>query len=157
MDWDKIKKKAGELYTETTKRIRQYTPETFSKEKKFINSLVISMVLMTMADKKVEEDEITASMDLINEIDEIRDLEMTQEAIELYEIHLENLVSALENKNSTKWTFAIAKLLGELAKVKSYPEYPPMIANLLDYISESDGNVAPEEIAMKEKILKALQ
>jgi tellurite resistance protein len=155
MDWDKIKKKASELYKESTKKIKQYTPETFSKEKKFINSLVISLVLITMADKKAETEEIIASMDLINEIDEIRELELAQEAIELYELHLESLVKVVDN--STKWTLLIAKLLSEVAKVKPYPEYPPMIENLLDYISESDGNICELEEEMKRKILRALK
>ena len=155
MDWDKIKKKASELYKESTKKIKQYTPETFSKEKKFINSLVISLVLITMADKKAETEEIIASMDLINEIDEIRELELALEAIELYELHLESLVNVVDN--STKWTLLIAKLLSEVAKVKPYPEYPPMIENLLDYISESDGSICELEEEMKRKILRALK
>ena len=155
MDWDKIKKEASELYKESTKKIKQYTPETFSKEKKFINSLVISLVLITMADKKAETEEIIASMDLINEIDEIRELELAQEAIELYELHLESLVNVVDN--STKWTLLIAKLLSEVAKVKPYPEYPPMIENLLDYISESDGSICELEEEMKRKILRALK
>ncbi len=155
MDWKEIKKKANEMYKESTKRIKQYTPENFSKEKKFINSLVISLVLMTMADKKAQTDEITASMDLINEIDEIKELDMVQDAIELFELHLEKLVDAVGN--NTKWTILIAKLLSEVAKVKSYPEYPPMIENLLDYISESDGNICDLEEDMKAKILKALR
>jgi len=155
MDWDKIKKKASEMYKESTKRIKQYTPETFSKEKKFINSLVISLVLITMADKKAETEEITASMDLINEIDEIKELEMIQEAIELYELHLESLVNAIDN--NVKWTLLVAKLLSEVAKVKVYPEYPPMIENLLHYISESDGSMCELEKEMKEKILRSLR
>jgi len=155
MDWDKIKQKASEMYKESSKKVKQYTPETFSKEKKFINSLVISLVLITMADKKAETDEITASMDLISEIDEIIELEMVQEAIELYELHLETLVKVVDN--NTKWTLQIAKLLSEVAKVKSYPEYPPMIENLLDYISEADGDVCALEEEMKEKILRSLR
>lgn len=155
MDWDKIKQKASEMYKESTKRIKQYTPESFSKEKKFINSLVISLVLITMADKKAETEEITASMDLINEIDEIQELDLVQDAIELYEMHLETLVNVVDNH--TKWTLQIAKLLSEIAKVKPYPEYPPMIENLIDYISASDGNICPLEEEMKQKILKSLQ
>lgn len=155
MDWNKIKAKASELYSESTKKIKQYTPESFSKEKKFINSLVISLVLVTMADKKAEEEEITASMDLISEIDEINHLEMTQEAIELYELHLEALVNVIDN--NTKWTIQIAKMLSEIAKVKVYPEYPPMIEALLAYISESDGSTCKEEEVMITKILNALK
>jgi hypothetical protein len=94
-------------------------------------------------------------MDLINEIDEIRELELAQEAIELYELHLESLVNVVDN--STKWTLLIAKLLSEVAKVKPYPEYPPMIENLLDYISESDGSICELEEEMKRKILRALK
>jgi hypothetical protein len=154
MDWEKIKEKASELYEESARKIKQYTPESFSKEKKFVNSLVISLVLMTMADKKAQTEEIIASMDLINEIDEIQDLKLTQEAIELYELHLENLMEITDN--NTKWTLSVAKLLSEVAKVKQYPEYPPMVENLLNYISESDGETCELETQMKEKILKAL-
>jgi tellurite resistance protein len=154
MDWKKIKEKASELYEESARKIKQYTPESFSKEKKFVNSLVISLVLMTMADKKAQTEEIIASMDLINEIDEIQDLKLTQEAIELYELHLENLMEI--TNNDTKWTLSVAKLLSEVAKVKQYPEYPPMVENLLNYISESDGETCELETQMKEKILKAL-
>ena len=153
-DWDKIKEKASTMYDTASTRVRQYTPESFSKEKKFVNALVISLVLMTMADKKAETEEIEASIDLINEIDEINELEMNQEAIELYTMHLETLEKALES--NVKWSLAIATLLSEVGKVKPYPEYPPMIANLMDYIMESDGNTDPLEIAMKDKIIAAL-
>ena len=154
MDWEQVKAKASQFYNESTRKIKQYTPETFSKEKKFINSLVISLALITMADKKVETEEITSSIDLINEIDEINELEMTQEAIELYELHIESLDQVVNN--NTKWTLQIAKLLSEVAKVKEYPEYPPMIENLLDYIAQADGDIVQEEREMKDKILKAL-
>ena len=43
IDWNKIKKRSTELLGEASKKFRQYTPETFSKEKKFINALVIGM------------------------------------------------------------------------------------------------------------------
>lgn len=155
LDWNKIKDKAGTFYNDATKKVRQYTPETFSKEKKFVNALVISLALMTMADKKVETEEVVASMDLINEIDEINELEMTQDAINLYEMHLEELTKAVDN--SAKWTLAVAKLLSEIGKVKPYPEYPPMIENLLDYISNADNNVDPLEVEMKNKILSAIK
>jgi len=155
MDWNKIKAKATSMYKESSKAIKQYTPENFSKEKKFINSLVISLVLMTMADKKAEEEEITTSMDLINEIDEIKELDMVQEAIELYELHLDTLLNSIDN--TTKWTITVAKLLSEIGKVKPYPEYPPMIENLLEYIAASDGNICDLEKEMQEKILRALK
>ena len=154
LDFNQIKARTSELLTEAGRKFKQYTPETFSKEKKFVNALVISLVLMTMADKKAETEEIEASIDLINEIDEINELEMNQEAIELYTMHLETLEKALES--NVKWTLAIANLLSEVGKVKPYPEYPPMIENLMDCIMESDGNTDPLEIAMKDKIIAAL-
>lgn len=155
MDFDKIKKRAKELYGDASKRVRQYTPESFSKEKKFVNALTISLVLMTMADKKAETEEVVAAMDLINNIDEINDLAMTTDAIELYEMHLESLTKAIDNP--TKWTIEVAKLLSEVGRIKSYPEYPPMIEQLLDHISQADGNVDPLETEMKQKILSAVK
>jgi len=155
LDWDEIKSRTTELCGEASLKMRQYTPESFSKEKQFVNALVISLALMTMADKKAETDEVTASLDLINEIDEINELEMNQEAIELYTMHLETLEKALES--NVKWSLAIATLLSEVGKVKPYPEYPPMIENLLDYISESDGSMCELEKEMKEKILRSLR
>ena len=155
LDWNKIKDRASEMYGDASRKVRQYTPESFSKEKKFVNSIVISLVLMTMADKKAETQEVVASLELINNIDEINDLDLVKEAIELYELHLETLTAALENQ--TKWTLSIAKLLSEVGKIKPYPEYPPLIENLLDYISEADGNVDPLETEMKNKILSAIK
>ncbi len=155
LDWNKIKDKAGEMYGDASRKVRQYTPESFSKEKKFVNAIVISLVLMTMADKKAETEEVVASLDLINNIDEINDLDMATEAIELYELHLETLSEVIANP--TKWMISVAKLLSEVGKVKPYPEYPPMIENLLDYISEADGNVDALETEMKNKILSAIK
>lgn len=155
IDFNKIKAKAQEFYGDASKRVRQYTPESFSKEKKFVNGLVISLVLMTMADKKVETDEVVASMDLINNIDEIEELNMKKEAIELYELHIENLSAVLDNP--TKWTIEVAKLLSEVGRIKPYPEYPPMIENLLDYISGADGNIDPLETEMRQKIISAIK
>ena len=155
LDWNKIKEKTAAFYTESVKKIKQYTPESFSKEKQFVNSLVISLALMTMADEKAETSEITASLDILKDIDQIHELDMTQEAIELYEMHILALEEAVGN--STKWTIAIAKLLGEIARIKEYPEYCTMVENLLAYIAASDGKVDPTEVAMQEKIIACLK
>lgn len=155
LDWNKIKQKASDYYTEASRKVRQYTPESFSKEKKFVNSLVISMALMTMADKKAETQEVIVSIDLINEIDEIKELQMTQEAIELYEMHIETLTKAVESP--VKWTIEVGKLLSEISKIKSYPEYPPMIENLIEYIANVDNNLDPLEVEMRTKILGAIK
>ncbi|SFV57678.1 hypothetical protein MNB_SV-9-691 [hydrothermal vent metagenome] len=155
LDWDKIKSKTSELYGEAGKKFRQYTPESFSKEKKFVNSLVLSMALMTMADKKAETEEIIASLDLIKDIDEINDLELTTEAIELYEFHIEEMSKVVDSQ--TKWIIMEAKLLSELTKMKAYPEYPPMIEALIAHIAQSDGNLDQSEIEMQNKILSAIK
>jgi len=156
LDWDKIKSKTSELYGEAGKKFRQYTPESFSKEKKFVNSLVVSMALMTMADKKAETQEIIAALELINDIDEINDLNLTTEAIELYEFHIEEMEKAIAS-SQTKWIMMEAKLLSELGKMKAYPEYPPMIEALIAHIANSDGNLDPLEVEMQNKILGAIK
>jgi len=153
-DWNEIKAKASSFATEAGRKIKQYTPESFSKEKKFVNAIVASMAIMTIADKKIDTREVTASMDMINEIDQIAELEMQQEAIELFEMHLEKLVPA--QGNEVKWVLETSKLLGDIGKVKEYPEYVPMIKNLLDYIAQSDGDFSPEEQEMKKKIFEIL-
>ncbi len=155
LDWNKIKNRTSELFGEAGRKLRQYTPESFSKEKKFVNALVLSMALMTMADKKAETEEIIASIDLINDIDEINDLNLTTEAIELYEFHIEEMSKAIESK--TKWILMEAKLLSELGKMKAYPEYPPMIEALIAHIAQSDGNLDPLEVEMQNKILNAIK
>lgn len=155
LDVEKLKKRATELYGEASRKARQYTPESFSKEKKFVNAIVISLALMTLADEIIETEEVVASLDLLKDIDEINDLDMGQHAIELYEMHIEELSKVVGNK--VKWTISVAKLLSEVAKIKPYPEYPVMIANLLDYIAGADGNIDPREIEMKEKILQAIK
>jgi tellurite resistance protein len=151
LDWNKIKQKTSELCSDAAQKFRQYTPESFSKEKKFVNGVVISLALVTMADKKAETSEVTSCIDLINEIDEIKDLDMTTDAIALYELHIETLEKVVDN--STKWTIEVAKLLSEIGKLKPYPEYPPMIEALVNIISEADGDLDPLETQMKEKIL----
>ena len=154
-NWENIKNKAGLLYDDASKKIKQYTPESFSKEKKFVNSLVISLSLMTMADKKAEKEEIEASINILKDIDEIKELDMIQEALELYELHINSLSVALAS--DIKWTMTIAKLLSECSKVKDYPQYVVMIQNLLNYIANSDGNFDDSEKEMKQKILDSLK
>ncbi len=154
LDFNQIKEKISSLLSDANRKFRQYTPESFSKEKKFINAIVCSLALITMADKKAETQEVLTSIDLIKEIDEITELEMTQEALELYEYHIETLSKALESP--TKWVMAEAKILMEVAKIKAYSEYPPMIEALLNYVSDSDGNLDPLETEMKDKIMKAI-
>ncbi len=154
LDFDQIKEKISTLISDANRKIKQYTPESFSKEKKFINAIVCSLALITMADKKAETQEVLTSIDLIKEIDEITELEMTQEALELYEYHLEALSKTIESP--TKWVMAEAKMLMEIAKIKMYTEYPPMIEALLNYVADSDGNLDPLETEMKNKIMRAI-
>jgi tellurite resistance protein len=154
LDWASIKEKAETFVSDASRTIKQYTPEAWSKEKKFVNAIVASMAIMTIADKKVDTREVTASMDMIYQIDQIAELEMQQEAIQLFEMHLEKLYPALES--DVKWTIETAKLLGDIAKVKEYPDYVPMIKNLLDYIAQADNDFSPEEEEMKKKIYDIL-
>lgn len=154
IDWNAIREKASSFADEAGRKLKQYTPESFSKEKKFVNAIVASMAIMTMADRKIDTREVTASMDMINEIDQIAELEMQQEAIELFEMHLEKLMPA--QNSEIKWAIESAKLMGDIAKIKEYPEYIPMIKNLLDYIAQADGDFSPEEQIMKDKIYEAL-
>jgi len=155
LDWNKIKERSATLLGEAGKKFRQYTPESFSKEKKFVNALVVSMALMTMADKKAETQEVITALDLIKDIDEINDLNLTTEAIELYEFHIEELSNVVNSP--TKWVLLEAKLLSELSKMKSYPEYPPMIEALIAHIAQSDGNLDASEEEMQRKILGAIK
>ncbi len=155
LDIENIKKRASELYGEAGRKMRQYTPESFSKEKKFVNAVVISLVLMTLADEIIETEEVVASLNILKDIDEINDLDMAQQAIELYEMHIHELSEVVGNK--IKWTIAVAKLLAEVAKVKPYPNYAVMIENLLDYIANADGRLDPREIEMKKKISQAIK
>lgn len=154
-DLNSFKQKASELYNEASRKVKQYTPESFSKEKKFVNAIVATLALMVLADKKVETEEVTSSLDTIANIDEINELDMQQEAIELFELHIEKLQPLLSN--NVKWVIEVAKLIGDISKVKEYPEYVPMIEALIDYISNSDGNMHPLEVEMKNKILDVLK
>lgn len=155
LDVEKIKAKITTLISDAGRKLKQYTPEKFSKEKKFVNALVGSLALMTMADKKAETEEVIASVELIKEIDEITELEMTQDALELYEYHIEALSGAIGTP--TQWLIAESRMLSEIAKIKMYPEYPPMVEALIEHIANSDGQVDPLEVAMQEKIVKAIR
>lgn len=155
IDFDKIRQKATELMGDAYKKIKQYTPEAFSKEKKFVNAIVGSLALITMADKKAETNEVITSIDFIKDIQEIQDLDMVKDAIELYEFHLERLAEYVNN--DVKFVMEVAKLLADIGKIKDYPEYPPMIESLIEYVAKSDGNTNPLEVEMQEKIRKAIK
>jgi RNA processing factor Prp31 len=113
------------------------------------------MALMTMADKKAETQEVITALELIKDIDEINDLNLTTEAIELYEFHIEELSKVVDSP--TKWILMEAKLLSELGKIKAYPEYPPMIEALIAHIAQSDGHLDATEEQMQKKILDAIR
>jgi tellurite resistance protein len=155
LDWNRIKEKSAQALADGRRKLRQYTPESFSKEKQFVNALVVSMALMTMADKKATTEEIITALDLIKDIDEINDLNLTTEAIELYELHIEELSNVINNP--TKWILAEAKLISELSKMKAYPEYPPMIEALVNHIAQADGYLDDSEKDMMTKILGAIK
>jgi tellurite resistance protein len=154
LDWNQIKNKANELYEETTKKMKQYTPEAFSRDKQLVNSIVITMVLMTIADGKVETKEVMRSLDLIKDIEEIRELDMVQEAIELYEYHLQELENLLDK--DVKLVLKIEHLLMDIAKIKDYEGHKDMIITLMNYIAQADGEFGEAEEKMKERIIKAL-
>ncbi|SHO80752.1 hypothetical protein MNB_SV-15-401 [hydrothermal vent metagenome] len=155
LDWNRIKEVSSKALEDGRRKLRQYTPESFSKEKQFVNALVVSMALMTMADKKATTEEIITALDLIKDIDEINDLNLTTEAIELYELHIEELSKVINNP--TKWILAEAKLLSEISKMKAYPEYPPMIEALVNHIAQADGHLDDTEKDMLNKILGAIK
>jgi tellurite resistance protein len=152
---DDFKKGVAKFADSATKKIKQYTPESFSKEKKLVNAIVASLALMVVADRKVETSEVVDSIKLINDIDEISDLQMQKEAIEFFEIHIENLTPIMTNE--VKWAIEVGKIITDIARIKEYPDYIAMIEVLLDHIANSDGNFAPEEREMKDKILSALK
>lgn len=154
-DFEKFKQSAANAVGSTAKRLRQYTPESFSKEKKFVNAIVSTLALMVMADKKVETEEVEASMEFIQSIQEIIDLEMQVEAIELFELHVENLSKVMDNP--VKWIIASTKLIADIAKVKDYSAYVVALEALMDHIAGSDGSLDPSETEMKRKILSALK
>lgn len=155
LDWNKIKERSALLLGEAGKKFREYTPESFSKEKKFVNSLVVSIALITMADKKAETQEVIIALELIKDIDEINYLNLATEAIELYEFHIEELSKVVDNP--TKWILMEAKLLSELGKMKAYPEYILMIEALIAHIAQSDGSFGAVEVEMQKKILTAIK
>ena len=95
------------------------------------------------------------ALDLIKDIDEIKDLNLTTEAIELYEFHIEELSKAVDSP--TKWILLEAKLLLELSKMKTYPEYIQMIEALISHIAQSDGNLDQTEVEMQKKILSCIR
>ncbi len=151
---DEFKRGVAKFVDSASKKIKQYTPESFSKEKKFINSVVASLALMAVADKKVETSEVVKSLDIINSMQEIRELEMQKDAIELFDIHIEKLTSVIDS--DVKFQMEVGKVLADIEKVKSYPEYIPIIKSILDNISMSDGYIAQAEVEMKNKILSLL-
>ena len=154
-DFNKFKETASSMLDSTTKKIKQYTPESFSKEKKFVNAIVSTLALMVMADKKVETEEVSASMEFILSIQEIIDLDMQVEAVELFELHIENLSKVMNDP--IKWVISSTKLIADLSKIKEYSAYVISLEALMDHIAGVDGDLDQTEIDMKKKILSALK
>jgi tellurite resistance protein len=154
IDINVLKEKASSLLGEAGRKIRQYTPETFSPEKKYINAMVSAIALMVLADKKIETEEVVQSIEFISSLDEVRELEMSNDAIEMYEHILEEMAPHFDNP--VKWITSVAKILGNISLVKDNPAYKDSIIAVLDHIAGSDGNVDPSELEMKEKIIQAL-
>lgn len=154
LDINAIKAKATSLLGEAGRKIRQYTPETFSPEKKYINAMVSAIALMVLADKKIETEEVTQSIEFISSLDEVVELEMSNDAIEMYEFILEDLEPHFENP--VKWITSTAKILGNISLVKDNAQYKQSIIAVLDHIAGADGNVDPSEVEMKNKIIQAL-
>ncbi len=155
IDWNSIREQTNILLNQAEKLVKQYTPESWSKEKQFVNAIVASLALMTVADKKIDVREIKGSVDMINSIDQINELNMQTEAVMLFERHVDKLTGVLNNE--IKFTIEVAKLVGDIAKIKQYPEYAPMIFALLDYVAKSDGDISSEELAMKKNIESSLK
>ena len=153
-DIDLIKSRATALLGEAGRKIRQYTPESFSPEKKYINAMVSAIALMVLADKKIETEEVVQSIDFISALDEVKELSMSNEAIEMYEHILDDV--SLTFDNPAKWVISTSKILGNIALVKDNSTYKNSIISVLDHIAGADGSVDPTELEMKEKIIKAL-
>jgi len=52
---------------------------------------------------------------------------------------------------------SVKELLLEVSIIKLYPEYPPMIENLLEYLSSNDKNLTSAKINMSNKILNVIR
>lgn len=150
-----LKSKATALLGEAGRKIRQYTPETFSPEKKYINAMVSAIALMVLADKKIETEEVVQSIEFISSLDEVQELEMSNDAIEMYEHILEEMAPHFDNP--VKWITSVAKILGNISLVKGNSQYKQSIIDILDHIAGADGTVDASEVDMKNKIIASLQ
>lgn len=154
-DLNSFKNSVASVLKTTTTNIRKYTPESFSGEKQFLNALVASLALMVMADKKVENSEVTDAMAFINNMDVVKELNLGADAIELFSHHIE-ILSTMTNDN-IKWIMEINKILNEIRKIKDNMQYKNTILGMLDIIAGSDGNIDSTELDMKNKIIDVLK
>jgi RNA processing factor Prp31 len=148
---DSIKEFAQDIKGKAEKTYTKYAPEVLSPEKQYINSLAITAVLCTMADKKAEEQEVKDSIEFLSEVEEVVKNDMVTDAIEFYELHLEELTKVVDSP--AKWTIKVAKLLQDIKVTTN--EQKIMIESIMDHLL-SLGDVTNEEQAMKDKILFAL-
>jgi len=149
-----FQKNMSELVDDASKKVRQYTPDSFSKEKQFVNAIVASLALMILADKKAETSEVVKALDIIKSLDEVKELQMQKEAIELFEMHIEKLSSVMENE--MKFVLESSKLIADIVKIKDSSEYIIPLKSIIDFIANSDGDISKEELEMKDRILSEL-
>jgi tellurite resistance protein len=154
-DIENFKKKAAAALGEASRKIRQYTPEAFSPEKKFVNAMVSSIALIIVADRKVETEEVVQGMEFIKNLDPIRELNLELEAIEMFDYIIQNTMQYIDNE--PRWIIETSKVLANIGLISDNPSYVNMISEVLDHIAGSDGNVDQTEIVMKTKIMDVLK
>jgi len=146
----KVKTTASAVGTKVAETIRINTPEAWSEEKQYINAIVASMALIVYADGIVENEEVEAVIDTINNETVFKEFNATKEALEHYSIHIQNLTQALM-KSKAEYALAVAKISTDISRVKKQ-EWKENIVNLCMKLAAADGDMANDELIMLNKI-----
>lgn len=152
--WKQFHKKVKSLKDASSQYI---LPTGLSDDKLFAFTKVKILGLITMADGVADEKEIDMATEVIKVDTNILQYIGEDEAKE----HYGNVVQALElaaDKNPTVLKIETNKVLDEIAKASSLPQ--KMRNEIIFYAEEmavADGKVDKDEVALVEKIAKALR
>jgi tellurite resistance protein len=133
-----------------TNNVKEYTPEKWSDQKKYINAQAAGMALMVYADGIVEQEEVEVVIETINNEPIFKEYNMVSEALELYSHHIKSLTEAKAISKS-EYALTVAKISADISKVKK-EEWKQSIVELSQKIAASDGDIAEDELKMLNKI-----
>lgn len=152
-----ITARAQELMGTARNSVVKILPESMSSDKKFVNAVAVTCALITVADQKIEAVEVQVMLNLIKSIEQIETLDLTAEAINIYQTNVLEIEALLNNSNvgtdpQALFLMKTTGLLEEIALIKGVDAHVTMLRNLITHIMSACGKMDSRELEMKSRI-----